>query len=76
MIIIFASLTGLIAGSLAVWTVCVLRGRRDLWSRHLFYSAPDLDVADLCSDGLGLVFVASFYCDVWPCLFGAVDGQS
>ena len=36
----------------------------------------DLDVADLCSDGLGLVFVASFYCDVWPCLFGAVDGQS
>jgi hypothetical protein len=40
MIYLFALLAGWLAGSLAVWTVCLLRRRRDLWARHLFYSAP------------------------------------
>jgi len=40
MVFLFALLAGWIAGALAVWTVCVLRQRTELWRRHLFYSAP------------------------------------
>lgn len=40
MIYLSALLSGWLAGALAVWTVCLLRRRTDLWARHLFYCAP------------------------------------